>query len=393
MANKLATNVKVQLVAGAISDELSYLKASVDKMSQADFAHKRFGKSYKLYLADPGSVYEGLEAHPDEITEVETEIFLTNHNTSCELDAWDDFNIDNFTDAVAKPRGKHLARSIEQKYIKDNVYKNMQAVVSNTADFGVLSDSAAALGELAISGEAVSFMHPTVMGKISKTGLANFLNPEDAKRLYGKNALGEYAGAWQTKNPLLPTLKTPANLPAASITLVAVEDADSNTIGFEPVDSVSGSNLVAGIPYLVSDAYIVDQSGIETDQPVVVTVLNTDGAIPQLRVSIQGKAFNNPNAWVAAGTTEVTLTPMLDASTTYWVGQVRSSDAMCFSVYRFGDLPGSENEMVQTVKEVSVKMSKYGEGNVLTKLVRLDCPTAGGIVDPRNCVGVYIKKA
>lgn len=392
MANKLATNTKVQLVAGAVSDELSYLKASVDKMPQSEFKHKRYGKSYTMYIPDPGKVVEGLCAEPDDITEIETDIFVNNFNTSVEMDAWNDYSIDNFTDAVAIPRGKHLGRALEQSVIKKNVYKNMQAVVSDTADFGVLSDSAAALGELAISGEAVSFMHPTVMGTISKTGLANFLSPEDAKRLYGKAALGEYAGAWQTKNPLLPTLKTPATIPAATITLTAVEDADGNTIGFEPVDSVGGTGLVAGIPYIVEGASIVDQSGIETSQQAVVTVLDAQGNIPQLRVTIEGQAYNNPNAWVPAGTTTVTLTPMLEANTTYFVGQVRSSDALNFSSYSFDNLPGSDNEMVQAVKGVNVKMSKYGEGNCLTKLVRFDVPHAAGIIDARNCVGVYVKK-
>ena len=48
--------------------------------------------------------------------------------------------------------------------------------------------------------------------------------------------------------------------------------------------------------------------------------------------------------------------------------------------------------MVQAVKGVNVKMSKYGEGNCLTKLVRFDVPHAAGIIDARNCVGVYVKK-
>lgn len=391
MANQLATNLKVQLVAGAVSDELSYLKASVDKMPQSEFKGKRYGHEYRLYIADPGSVYEGTKAHPDEITEVETPIFVNNYNTSVTLDAWDDFNIDNFTDAVAVPRGKHLGRALEQGIIKKNVYKNMQAVVSNTADFGLLSDAAAALGELAISGESVTFLHPTVTGKIARTGLANFLSPEDAKRLYGKGALGEYSGSWQVKNPLLPTLTTPANIPAASITLTAVQK-DGEVVGFEPVDKVSGTGLVAGIPYTVEGAFIVDQSGIETSQSACVTVLDAQGNIPQLRITIQGKGFANPNAWVAEGTTTVTLTPMLEASTTYFVGQCRSSDALCFSSYQFNSLPGSDNEMVQAVKGVYVKMSKYGDGDELEKLVRFDVPHAGGIVDARSCVGIYCKK-
>ena len=197
----------------------------------------------------------------------------------------------------------------------------------------------------------------------------------------------------QVKNPLLPTLTTPANIPSVTLTLTPVTDTDSNVIGFEAVDKVTGSNLVAGIPYAVSDCKIVDQSGIETDQQVVVTVLDTAGHIPQLRIAAEGCNYNNPNAWLPTGTTTVTLTALLDASTTYYVGQVRSSDALCFSSYTFNNLPGSDNEMVQAVKGVAVKMSKYGGGETLTQLVRFDVPHAAGIVDARNCVGVYVKKA
>ena len=398
-AGKFANNTKVQLVAAAVADELDYIKASVSKMPQSEFKGKKYGKTYQLYIPDVGTVKEGLEASPDDIVEVPTEIRLNNFNTSCTLDAWNELgDVEAFADEIAKPRGQHLARQMAKSIIENNVFKDMQAVVSNAPGFGVLSDASAALNELAVGGEVVSFMHPTVMGKIAASGLANFIPGTEAKELYGKNYLGQYAGAEQIQCALLPTV-TIKTAPTATITLTAVKDGESNTIGFETVDTITGTNLVPGAVFTTGGALkIVDQSGIETEQDVqiIVTEAGADGntgKISPLRISVAGKNTGNPNAWMKAGVETLTLTSALEAGATYWVGQVRTKDSMAFDSYKFENLPGSENEDVATVGGVTVKMSTYGDGTNLTKLVRLDTPHAAGIWEPRSCVAVYIKKA
>lgn len=398
-AGKFVNNTKVKLVAAAVADELDYIKASVSKMPQSEFKGKKYGKTYQLYIPDVGTVKEGLEASPDDIVEVPTEIRLNNFNTSCTLDAWNELgDVEAFADEIAKPRGQHLARQMAKSIIANNVFKNMQAVVSNSPGFGVLSDASAALNELAVGGEVVSFMHPTVMGKISASGLANFIPGTEAKELYGKNYLGQYAGAEQINCALLPTV-TIKNAPTATITLTPVNDGGSNTIGFETVDTITGTNLVPGIVFSTGGALkIVDQSGIETEQEVkiIVTEASADGntgKISPLRISVEGKNTGNPNAWMKAGVETLTLTSDLEVGATYWVGQVRTRDALAYDSYKFENLPGSENEDVATVGGVTVKMSTYGDGTNLTKLVRLDTPHAAGIWEPRSCVAVYIKKA
>ena len=398
-AGKFANNTKVQLVAAAVADELDYIKASVSKMPQSEFKGKKYGKTYKLYIPDVGTVKEGLEASPDDIVEVPTEIRLNNFNTSCTIDAWNELgDVEAFADEIAKPRGQHLARQMAKSIIENNVFKNMQAVVSNAPGFGVLSDASAALNELAVGGEVVSFMHPTVMNKISASGLANFIPGTEAKELYGKNYLGQYAGAEQIQCALLPTV-TIKNAPTATITLTAVQDGESNTIGFETVNEITGTNLVPGAVFTTGgDLKIVDQSGIETEQDVQIIVLSTNaegnkGTISPLRISVAGKNTGNPNAWMKAGVSTLTLTSALEAGATYWVGQVRTRDALAYDSYKFENIPGSENEDVATVGGVTVKMSTYGDGTNLTKLVRLDTPHAAGIWEPRSCVAVYIKKA
>ena len=398
-AGKFANNTKVQLVAAAVADELDYIKASVSKMPQSEFKGKKYGKTYKLYIPDVGTVKEGLEASPDDIVEVPTEIRLNNFNTSCTIDAWNELgDVEAFADEIAKPRGQHLARQMAKSIIENNVFKNMQAVVSNAPGFGVLSDASAALNELAVGGEVVSFMHPTVMNKISASGLANFIPGTEAKELYGKNYLGQYAGAEQIQCALLPTV-TIKTAPTATISLTAVEDGQSNTIGFETVDTITGTNLIPGAVFTAGGALkIVDQSGIETEQEVQIIVLSTNdegtsAKISPIRITVEGKNTGNPNAWMKAGVSTLTLTSALEAGATYWVGQVRTRDALAYDSYKFENLPGSENEDVATVGGVTVKMSTYGDGTNLTKLIRLDVPHAAGIWEPRSCVAVYIKKA
>ena len=397
-ANDFTNNKKVLLVAGAVADELDYIKASVSKMSQVDFKAKKYGKSYKIYIPDVGSVKEGLEASPDDITEVETEIKLNNFNTSCTIDAWNELgDIESFKDQIAKPRGQHLARQMAKSIVNENVFKDMQAVIADAPSFGVLSDASAALNELAVGGEVVSFMHPTVMGRISASGLSNFIQGTEAKEIYGKNYLGMYAGAEQVQCPLLPTV-TIKDAPTATISLVPVKDGKSTTIGFETVDTITGTNLVPGAVFTTGGALkIVDQSGIATEQDVQIIVLSTNpegtsAKISPIRITVEGKNTGNPNAWMKAGVETLTLTSAL-AVGTYWIGQVRSRECMCFDSFKFENLPGSENEDVATVGGVTVKMSLYGDGTNLTKLVRLDVPHAAGIWDARGAVAVYIKKS
>lgn len=397
--NDFTNNKKVLLVAGAVADELDYIKASVSKMSQADFKGKKYGKSYSIYIPDVGSVKEGLEASPDDIVEVPTEIRLNNFNTSCTIDAWNELgDLESFKDQVAKPRGQHLARQMAKSIVNDNVFKDMQAVIADAPSFGVLSEASAALNELAVGGEVVSFMHPTVMGKIAAGGLANFIPGTEAKELYGKNYLGQYAGAEQINCALLPTV-TIKSAPTATITLTAVTDGESNTIGFETVNEITGTNLVPGAVFTTGgDLKIVDQSGIETEQDVQIIVLSTNnegtkGTISPIRITVEGKNTNNPNAWMKAGVSTLTLTSALEVGATYWVGQVRTKESMAFDSYKFENLPGSDNEEVATVGGVTVKMSTYGDGTNLTKLVRLDVPHAAGIWDARGAVAVFIKKS
>lgn len=397
MAQNFAHNKKCKIFAAAIEAACPYTskQCSVSKMSQEQLAKMKFGREYTIYLPSVAKVSEGLETEPTEIEEVEAKVFSTNLNTSVSLDAWNSLvDIESFADEVAVPNVTHLARVEEQKIVARNIFKSLQAVVYNTADYGLIGDSAAALKELGWSTNSMyTFIDPTSVSKITRTGLNLFLtNDKVFMDTYGKAAIGTYAGSKVLEDDVLPTLKTGASIPEVTITLVPVEDADNNVIGFEPVDSVSGSNLIPGLAYKIEEAKIVDNTGIESQkQNVIAIVQDTAGHIPQLRISIEGQNFGNPNAWVPAGTESLTLTPILEAKTIYALSQTRLKEVFAYDSYKFGGIPGTDTEDYGSAGNHSVRMTIGGNAKSLTKLVRLDSPSASGLFEPRGSVTGFLK--
>lgn len=397
MAQQFAHNKKCKIFAAAIEAACPYTskQCSVSKMSQDQLAKMKYGREYTIYLPSVAKVSEGLETEPTEIEEVEAKVYATNLNTSVSLDAWNSLvDLESFADEVANPNVVHLARTEEQKIIGRNIYKSLQAVKYDTADYGLIGDSAAALKELGWSTAGMyTFIDPTSVSKITRTGLNLFLhNDKIFEDTYGKAAIGTYAGSKVLEEDVLPTLKTGASIPEVTITLVPVEDADNNVIGFEPVDSVSGSNLIPGLAYKIEEAKIVDNTGIESQkQNVVAIVQDAAGHIPELRISIEGQNYGNPNAWVPAGTESLTLTPILEAKTIYAVVQTRMKEVFAFDAYKFGGIPGTETEDYGSAGNHSVRMTIGGNAKSLTKLVRIDSPSASGLFEPRGSVTGYLK--
>ena len=70
---------------------------------------------------------------------------------------------------------------------------------------------------------------------------------------------------------------------------------------------------------------------------------------------------------------------------------MRTENALVFDSYKFNDLPGSENS-VKTVGGVTVKMSRFGDGQCLNEMVRIDAPYAAALPVARDAVVVYYKK-
>ena len=396
-------NKKVKLIAANVADNRAFTKASVSKMSQSEFAGKKFGRTYTLYIPGKPRVINGVVADPSDIVEIETQVTLDNDNVSCELGAWQRLgDVEKFNETIAKPWATTLARSQEKKIIENEVFKAMQSVVvaKNGADYGVgfkdLSKASAKLRQLALSSEVVSFLNPDVNSAISGSGLDKFIWSDRMKDIYGDCYLGRYASAEQIEIPDLPEITAKSDASATLIIGAVKNDGDGNALGYAEVKTVTGANLFKGALFTCSALKIVDTSGIETNQPisVIVTDVNedgTEGTISPLRISIKGKAYGNPNAWAASAGT-FSLTYGLTGGSTYQICEMRTKDALAYDTYQFDQLPGSDEEMVASVGGSSVKMRIFGDGTNLNKLVRIDSAYAASIYEPRNCVVMYVEK-
>ena len=384
LGNTFSNNHKTKLIAGEVYDNLPYLKKAHSYMTQGELEGKKYGKTYSVYIPDPGQVMDGLEANPDAINEVKVDVTLQNKNTSVELDAWNKLtDIESFTNEIAKPRGVKLARSIEKDAIDQTINKAFQIAVGS-ANFKTLTDMSKALDEVGVAGTKVSFVKPTVAGEIANGGLANFIPSEIQTKIYRQNYLGEYGGSSVVEESLMPIVNVAGTETAAmSVSAISGKGAESATVvGYDVAFTAT-----PGVPFKVN-AKLIGVDGMETDQDLYI-IADKDGKVPDVRFAVEGHNINNANAWVPTGYT--TAAPELAvASGKYALGQCRTEDAVGFDTYKFSDLPGSENETV-TVNNVSLKMSTYGDGKYMTTLTRIDAPYAVTLPDPRKAVVGYFK--
>lgn len=388
MANTFSNNHKTKLIAGEVYDNLPYLKKAKSYMSQGELEGKKYGKTYSIYIPDPGQVVDGLEASPDAINEVEVDVTLQNKNTSVQLDAWNKLtDIESFTNEIAKPRGIKLARSVEQDAIEQTVPKAFQAVSGN-ASFKTLTDMSMALDEVGVAGTKVSFVKPSVAGTIANGGLANFIPSDIQSKIYKDAYLGQYAGAAVITESLMPVIEWTA-APTASFSTTAITALDGTatvTAGYK----VAVTDNAPFFPFKFPGAKVIGVDGMETDQDLFV-IADNNSAVPEIRLAVKGYNINNANAYIDEALTAATgnLTTAI-ATGKYALGQCRTEDAVGFDKYTFADLPGSEN-VTESVNNVSIKMSTYGDGKRMETLTRLDIPYAVTLPDPRKSVVGYFR--
>ena len=386
MANSFSNTEKVKMIATEVADKCPYLKEATSYMTQGQLDGKKYGRTYKIYIPDPGKVVDGLDADPDSLVEVEVPVTLENKNTSFEVNVWNKLtDIEDFKKEIVKPKAVLLAQSLDKAAIDQTVFKSAQAVVGS-ANFATLSDASMALDEAKVAGTKVAFVKPTVAGKIANGGLANFIPDDIQRKIYADAYLGQYAGAAVINEANLPVVDaTDISAAAAGITLTDVSGK-----GFAPVTAISGTGLKDGWAFSANGLKVVGKDGIQTDQDYAI-IVDKDGKIPELRITVDGQAYGNPNAWVESGTSALTLSPILTEGAKYYVGQVRTQKALGVDTYKFDDLPGSENA-TETVDGISIKMSQYGDGQHMKVLGRLDAPHAFTLPEARESVTVYFQK-
>lgn len=359
-------NQKTKLFAAAVVDSMDYVKASKSYMTQGELEGKKYGGTYKIYLADPGTVFDDIDAtnHIDSVNEVEVDVTLESKGTAVELNAWNNLNdVESFAKEIAKPRGTKLGLTVQNAVIAKTIGKASQAVVAKPG-FAGMSEAAGLLTEAGVAGEKVLFNAPTINGQISATGLANFIPDSIQKDIYGKNYLGEYAGA-----SIMGINGLPSVTGATVSGVTATETAGKIVIAGE----TEGNK---GLPVKIEGLKLIDVNGIKTDNDFVYI----------LGSGVEMRTEGNPNCWIDGELGDVA--GMLEAGKTYKMGICRSKDALGFDTYKFQDLPGSINETVN-IDGVSVKMSQFGEGKTMKTLTRLDVPFAATVPESRQQVAIF----
>lgn len=406
--NSFTNNTKVQCIASNVADGRLFTKASVSKMSQADFARKKYGQSYTLYIPGKPKLENGVVAKPSNVVEIPTEVFIDNDNVSEELGPFQRLgDLESFDEQIGQPMAEILVRGQEKKIINKEIFKAAHGIVAaktsesfDGASFDVLGKATAKLRKLALGEKLTGFLDPDVNSTIIGKGLNKFQAPsDDFKRLYGEAAIGKFGTAKWVESPDLPTLHI-GSAYTGTITLGSAKlDTDNTPLGFAEIKEITGENLVPGAMFKVQNdkLKIVDESGIETQVPFHIIVLEVyeddehvqHGKISPIRISFPGQGYNNPNAWVPAGTESLTLVAALSANTDYVIGDVRSESCLAYDTYQFDAMPGSDDEFVSTVGGSSVRVKIWGDGTNLNKLYRIDSTYAAALFEPRENVVIY----
>lgn len=414
MAGTFSNRKALKKLAFAVAEKMPYITNAGSIFPQEEISKKKYGMAVHAYLPDAGSVSEGLTCHPDRAHQIEIDAFLRNFNTSAEVDMWNELvDIEDLTDEMVDRRAGKLAREAQKAIMSENLYRSAQAVVATSAGLPMLGEAAAKLDELQVDGEKVCFQTPTVYSTIGDSTLKNFLPSERMKEIYEDRALGTYHTVGQVQLPGLEILDTTGMDSAPTISAEVVKDASNNVIGLKPIKTATGSgtgSLIKGVPYVVSGLKIVDEGGIETAQDYVIIInqetrYDADGNkelvtyVPDLRVTVSGAAYGNPNAHISAaaiaavtseGVATFTLTPLLTASKKYQVGQARTIKGLTFDQYRFGSLPAAKQDNVGTYENITLKMQSAPQLIDGVNCFRIDFPFCSKLWEIRQSVTTYL---
>lgn len=421
MAGTFTKRKALKALAGAIATQMPYIAKASSLFSQSELKGKKYGMSVHGYLPDAGNVYDGIVATPSKAHEVEVTAYIKNKGTSVEVDLWDEFvYIEDFKKQIIDKRAGKLAREVQLAVMNENVFRSNQIVVSATAGLGLLGSAGAKLEELSVDGDKVCFQTPTVYDAIGEASLKNFLPSEIMKDIYEEKQLGTYHEVGQVQLAKLPILDTTGADAAPTISMEVVKDASNNIIGLKPTSTITGSgtgSLIVGVPYKLSGLNIVDESGIETDMPFTIIVnketqYDADDTpidvtyIPEIRVTVPGKAYGNPNAVLSAaaisaasatvgGKTIATFTlgfaDGIEADTKYQIGQARTIKSLSFDQYRFDSLPAAKQDEVGTFQNFTVKMQSAPQLLNGVNCLRIDFPFCAKLWEPRQSVTTYLK--
>lgn len=400
--NEFSLARKVELIKEKVYDQCPYIKKAESYVPQSQLEGKKYGNVYTVYIPDAGQSRiakasagkDGLKANVKAIKQVEYQIETKAGMNDCELTEWNKLgDIGSFKKEILNKRCINLARTVEKEAIDSTVWEAAQVGYIGELDLDAIGLGSAGLDEASVAGDKVTFASPKVAAKLAKKALGGtfICNDEIAKKLYAQKYIGTYAESAVVTESLMPTI-TANSARTAAITLVAVTAGAGETVGFKAIKALNeGSTAQAGDVYKLDGLKLVDVNGMETDNDFYV-VVGQDGKIPEIRITIKGQGFGNPNAWVASGTEagSKNLSYALEDGKKYSVLQTRTKEALGFDAYEFDEIPGTEMTK-DSVDALTVQVYTGGNLGDFSSLVRIVVPFAAGMPEPRNVVLSYVE--
>lgn len=400
MASEFSLGKKIEAIKAKIYDMTPYIKDAQSYVPQSEMEGKKNGDQFHIYLTDPGTTTivdsssgkEGMRANYGSVNEVEYTVSCKAAKNDTELNVWERLckTESDFKREVLNGRCVNVARNVNKDCIDSTVFESVQVGYIGEPDVDAILLSSAGLDEVSVVGHKVTFVNPTLGAKIAKKALNLFVNQSKAAELFDDKYLGTCAESAVVQEALMPTIVADSARTAA-ITLTAVSEG-TELVGFKVIKELNaGSTARAGDVFKLEGLKIVDVNGLETDKDFYV-IVGKDGKIPEIRISVKGKGYKNPNAWVestmSAGTKN--LTSALKHGQKYNVLQTRTKEALSFDSYQFKNLIGMKSE-TDKIDALTVQLIEATDPDTFSTMVRIVVPYAVGMPDPRRSVLSYVE--
>lgn len=315
------------------------------------------------------------------------------------------FALDDVKKDFIIPRGERMANEIEKDLVERNCFKAGGAIVSATADFLALSKASAELKSIKALGNWTGYLSPMLESYLSTSPLRMAFRAPDKRieDMYGKASIGYYANVDWVEEPFMPVFTSGDALGSGAKIKTAVSTQGATQV---VVTGLTASTAIKkGTPITIAGVYEVTMSGVKQSylkkfiiQEDATADANGDATITLLPIYFNGPDGYTNNVWVEGVGTPVVygiaanakVTMLVDASTDYYIGLVRDSEAFNWTPFEWPELLALENYTTST-DELTVQIAGGANIEGRTNVIRMDVPYFGDIVDERAVRTLYVK--
>lgn len=309
------------------------------------------------------------------------------------------FQLDDYQKDLVKPRGEKMAHTIEADIVNRNWAKAGGAIVSDTADFLVLSRAAAELQSIKATGDWTGYISPMLHSYLASSPMRMDIRPPESRvqEMYGKSSIGMFANVDWVSEPFMPIFTAGGDIGSSVTVAENVDTQGADTITLSGV--TSGVTIKKGTPIKIKGVYEVTVSGVKQSYEkklIVQEDATADGS--GVTVKVIPIYFNSDDGytntvWVDGGKgipagAEVTM--LVEAGADYYVGLVRDAEAFNWTPFEWPELLALENTTSST-DDLTIQLAAGGEILQRTNVMRMDCPYFGDIIDERAVRTLFVK--